>query len=62
MDALLAILLTFAIPVLYFAPGLVAKYRNHPQVTAIAVLNLLLGWTFLGCVIAMVWACVDQKK
>lgn len=42
---------------LYFIPTIVAKVRNHPNTTAIAILNVLLGWTLLGWVAAMVWAC-----
>jgi hypothetical protein len=30
--------------------------RKHPNAGAIAVLNLLLGWTFIGWVIALVWS------
>jgi len=49
--ALIAIL--FA---LYFAPALVAALRHHPSRLGIAVLNLLLGWTFIGWIAALVWA------
>lgn len=42
--------------VVYFAPVLVAASRQHPDVNAIAILNLFLGWTFIGWVIALVWA------
>ena len=41
---------------LYFLPTLIVNIRNHPNGTAIAVLNLLLGWTFLGWVVALVWS------
>ena len=42
--------------VVYFLPGIIAAARNHHQSTAIFFLNLLLGWTFLGWVVALVWA------
>jgi threonine/homoserine/homoserine lactone efflux protein len=45
----------------YFLPTYVAKERDHHQTLAIGVLNLLLGWTGLGWVIAMVWACTAVK-
>jgi hypothetical protein len=50
----------FAIFVLlgYFVPTVVAFRRKHPQVTAIVVLNLFLGWTFLGWLAALIWALV----
>ena len=41
---------------LYFLPALVAKLRAHHQRGAILALNILLGWTLLGWVIAFVWA------
>lgn len=46
---------------LYFLPLLVATTRNHVNMLAISVLNLLLGWTFIGWVVALVWACTAQK-
>jgi Superinfection immunity protein len=41
----------------YFLPWIVAGTRNHHNRGAIFVLNVLLGWTFVGWVIALVWAC-----
>ena len=40
----------------YLFPYMVASWRNHHQLGAIFTLNLLLGWTFIGWVIALVWA------
>ena len=44
------------IAVVYFAPTIIAVRGDHKNQGAIAVLNLLLGWTFLGWVAAMVWS------
>ena len=41
---------------LYFAPAIVATRKRHPQETAITTLNLFLGWTLIGWVVALVWA------
>ena len=41
---------------LYFAPALTAGYLNHRQFTGILLLNMLLGWTFIGWVAALIWA------
>ena len=47
---------------LYFLPALTAKRRKKANYRAIFMLNLLAGWTFVGWVIAMVWATtVDQE-
>lgn len=45
----------------YFFPWIIAASRNHHQRSSIIVLNLLLGWTFLGWVIALVWAAGEVK-
>jgi hypothetical protein len=42
---------------LYFGPSFVALRRHHHNATAIVVLNLLLGWTLIGWIGAMIWAC-----
>jgi hypothetical protein len=44
------------ISALYFIPAIVAICRKHHQQNAILVLNLLLGWTGLGWIGALVWA------
>ncbi|MDP2749744.1 MAG: superinfection immunity protein [Nanoarchaeota archaeon] len=56
----IAALLLYGIYCIYFFPWKVAKNRNHKQKEAIFVLNLCLGWTFLGWVIALVWANTSQ--
>jgi len=40
----------------YFAPTIIAVIGDHKNQGAIAVLNLLLGWTFLGWVASLVWS------
>lgn len=53
--------MTFAILIsFYFMPTIIAGAREHKNTGAIAVLNLLLGWTGLGWVGAMVWAFTAQ--
>jgi hypothetical protein len=42
--------------VIYFVPTLVAGWHRHRNSGAICALNLFLGWTFLGWIIALVWA------
>jgi len=41
---------------LYLLPSIVAIGRNHHNGGAISLLNILLGWTLIGWVVAMVWA------
>jgi hypothetical protein len=53
------IYLLFLLP-LYLLPAMVG--RSHHNGFAIFVLNVFLGWTFLGWVMALVWACTESKK
>ena len=55
-------LLILGILVPYFLPAIIASARNHHQRLAIFVLNLFLGWTFLGWLLALIWACTAVKK
>ena len=45
----------------YFIPNWVASARKHPNANAIFVTNLLLGWTIVGWVVALVWAFTTIK-
>jgi hypothetical protein len=45
--------------IIYFLPGLIARKKSNA--TAIALFNLFLGWTFIGWVIALVWAVSPDK-
>jgi len=47
---------------LYFLPAIVAGRRDHTNANAIFALNLLLGWTLLGWVIALVWSLTGATK
>lgn len=53
METLAYLLLAFGV---YFAPAIVADSRGHKNKLAIGILNLLLGWTVLGWIGALVWA------
>jgi Superinfection immunity protein len=46
---------------LYWFPAIVAWLRYHPQTLAITVLNGFLGWTGLGWIAALVWACTSPR-
>lgn len=41
--------------VMYFLPAIVAFSRSKRDAVSILVLNLFLGWTAIGWVIALVW-------
>lgn len=45
----------------YMVPLLIAIKRKHPQVAAIGVVNIFLGWSFLGWVIALTWSLTNEN-
>jgi len=55
-----ALILLVFLAVIYFIPAIVASSRGHSQAGAIWVLNILLGWTLIGWVGALVWACTNS--
>ena len=57
-----AIMLTIIVVVLYFLPTIHAKGRKHPNLDGIFVLNLFLGWTLIGWVVAIIWAVSAIKR
>jgi hypothetical protein len=42
---------------LYLLPWLIALQRGHPNAGSIAVIDIFLGWTFVGWVVALAMAC-----
>ena len=42
--------------VLYFLPTIIAVAGRRRNTFAIFLLNLFLGWTFIGWVVALVWS------
>lgn len=46
----------------YFVPSFVATSRKHRNGAAIFMLNLLLGWTCLAWIAALVWACTNNTE
>jgi hypothetical protein len=49
------------ISLLYFLPLAIAFSRGHKDTGAIFVVDLFLGWTLVGWVVALVWACKSMK-
>jgi len=45
---------------LYLLPTIIAVNRNHNNSIPIFIFNLLLGWSFLGWVLALVWSFTDN--
>lgn len=50
------------IVLIYLLPGLIAYGRKHHQSGAILMLSLVLGWTLIGWLVALVWASTQVRK
>lgn len=47
---------------LYFIPLIVAVARHHRQRLAIGMLNVFAGWSLIGWIAALVWACTSDTE
>lgn len=45
---------------IYFLPTIVALSRGHLSALAIFLLNLFLGWTLIGWLLALIWSCTGN--
>jgi T4 superinfection immunity protein len=45
---------------LYFMPTIVG--HNHRNVLSIFLVNFFLGWTVIGWIVAMIWACSADTR
>lgn len=60
MEEVAAVAIWVGLILAYWAPTLVAALRGHRQMGPILVINLLLGWTFVGWVVALAMALSSQ--
>jgi hypothetical protein len=51
-----AVVMAMLIATLYMLPTVIAYARDIPQRQTIAVINLVVGWTVAGWVVAMIMA------
>lgn len=45
----------------YLAPAIAARYRGVPNAGSVAVVNVLLGWTVIGWIVALAMAMRDPQ-
>lgn len=60
MEVLINLLLVVIFVTVYFFPSIIAYYKDKRNRGAILALNLLLGLTFIGWVVALVWALTQD--
>jgi len=56
MDVVVLFILVIAGIVIYLLPTYIAGARHHHQSTPIFLVNLFLGWSLLGWVVALIWS------
>ena len=61
-DMFMALAFLAIVAFIYFMPTIVAAGNKHRSLGAVFALNLLLGWTFVFWVIALVWALTNQGE
>ncbi|HTZ99860.1 MAG TPA: superinfection immunity protein [Candidatus Aquilonibacter sp.] len=45
---------------LYFLPSIIGHDKR--SFTGILLVNILLGWTVVGWLVALIWACTDEPR
>ncbi len=53
---MVAIIIILVLALLYFVPTAVAQYRKASNTTTVFLVNLLLGWTAIGWIVALILA------
>jgi len=60
MRVVILLLMVILMLLIYFIPTYVAFSKRHVNKVPILIINLFLGWTFIGWVIALVWATIKS--
>jgi len=47
---------------MYFLPTIIAAIRGKRDLLAIFLLNLFLGWSVIGWVVALIWAAKHDSQ
>lgn len=53
VESLMIVALVFGT---YFLPMIIALIRKHKQTNPIVIVNIFLGWTLIGWVVALAWS------
>ena len=57
-----AVLAALVVGAIYFIPTIIAAVGKHPLVAPVVVLNVFLGWTFVGWVVALALAVWPMQR
>jgi hypothetical protein len=53
---------TLALLFMYFLPTMIGFLRGASSKWGILILDLFLGWSLIGWVIALIWSVIGKKK
>ncbi|MGC1287889.1 MAG: superinfection immunity protein [Streptosporangiaceae bacterium] len=56
-----ALVVLLALLAAYFLPAFIATRRKVPHAASVVVINVFLGWTMIGWVVALAMACRDTR-
>ena len=62
MEIVLGLGMFAVLTAIYIAPSLVANSRGHRNKSSIVATNILLGWTFIGWCVALIWALSNNAE
>lgn len=62
MESLSVLLAAFFLLVVYLIPTIIAFARGHASKWGIGVLNIVLGWSLVFWVIALIWALSNKGQ
>ena len=55
-------MVTFALMIIsYWLPTLLAFHWRHRNRMAILIVNFCFGWTVVGWIVTLIWACNDDR-
>lgn len=56
------IVMLLIIAAIYLLPAIIASSRNHINTGAIWILNIVLGWSGIGWIAALIWSFTNSEK
>lgn len=62
MEAMVAAFMLTALVCIYFIPAALAYHRRHKNRLSVLMLNIFLGWSGLGWIVALIWACTSSVE
>ena len=62
LDAVKGFAIMAVLVAIFFLPALIAGARSHNNAVQILLLNIFLGWTFLGWVGALIWSTTNNVR